>query len=238
MVNGKTVSLCMVVYNSSDLCERAINSVKSIIDEVVIVDQGSSASDSEKLKSLADVYLKTTNKGNADYDRQYCYALATKDYILALDADEFFDEVELKKINSVFEYDFHVVWFLFKNLVVHGEVEFDIKDILGGDDPHPRLWKREIEFQGTKTSPVKWPHEAHKFPAMISDKQIFSETFVTHRRELANIVRTHLHRGKNIHPQAQELERNFVKAVLSKFKFETKSELNKQFPELRHYLKG
>ena len=96
MVNGKTVSLCMVVYNSSDLCERAINSVKSIIDEVVIVDQGSSASDSEKLKSLADVYLKTTNKGNADYDRQYCYALATKDYILALDADEFFDEVELR----------------------------------------------------------------------------------------------------------------------------------------------
>ena len=90
------------------------------------------------------------------------------------------------------------VWFLFKNLVVHGEVEFDIKDILGGDDPHPRLCKREIEFQGTKTSPVKWPHEAHKFPAMISDKQIFSETFVTHRRELANIVRTHLHRGKTI----------------------------------------
>jgi len=238
MINGKTVSLCMVVYNSADLCERAITSVRSIIDEVVIVDQGSSASDSERLKALADVYLRTTNKGNADYDRQYCYALATKDYILALDADECFEQSELDKLPQVFEYDFHVAWFLFKNLVVHEDLEVNIKDILGGDDPHPRLWKREIDFQGKRQMPVMWPQQAHKFPAILSEKQIFLDIFVKHRRELKSIIATHLHRGKAIDPQAQALEKNFVRAVLGKFDFKVKSAMTTEFPELKHYLKG
>lgn len=241
MINGKTVSLCMVVYNSSDLCEKAIKSVQSICDEIVIVDQGSLASESEKLKSLASNYIKTTNKGNADFDRQYCYALATKDYILALDADEYFEEEQLNKIQNIFKYDFEINWFIFKNLVYtnteKGEVEVNIKDILG-DDPHPRLWKREINHQGKPAMPLMWPHEAHQFPAMISDKQIFSDIYVTHRRCLSNIIKTHLKRGQVISPEMQHLEKNFVRTLLQKFDFQVKSDLNKQFPELKNYLKG
>ena len=243
MINGKSVSLCMVVYNSSDLVENAIKSVKSIVDEIVIVDQGSTPEESAKLKLLANMYYKTTNKGNGDYDRQYCYALATKEYILALDADEAFDEEELARFPQIMQYNFDVCWFLFKNFVYFntntevGEVKVDIKEILGGDDPHPRFWKRRINMQGRDMSPVQWPHTAHQFPQIVTQNQLFSDMKVNHTRSLTNIVKTHLHRKKNIDRSNQQLEKNFVTAVLQKFDKKIVIDVNKLFPELKSYLK-
>lgn len=239
MINGKSVSLCMVIYNSSELAQNAIDSVGDIIDEVVIVDQGSSIEESTALKSLADVYVKTTNKGNADFDRQYCYAMATKDYVLALDADECIDKENIVKLDDIFKYDFDIMWFLFKNKCVHGDLTIDLKEILGGDDPHPRLWKRQIDTGGGRMqTPIFWPHGAHQFPQIASERQIFSDCSVNHTRQLSNIIKTHLHRRKNIDAKAQEQERNFVNQVLIKCPIDIKKEMNSQFPELKSYLKG
>lgn len=237
MINGKSISLCMVVYNSSEITTNAIKSVKSIVDEICIVDQGSTPEESTILKSLADIYVKTTNKANADFDRQYCYALATKDYVLALDSDECFDEEQLKKFEKLFTYDFHVIWFLFKNIIKHGEVSIDLKEILGGDDPHPRLWKRQIPSERGMSTPIMWPHEAHQFPMIASERQIFSDTFVNHTRKLVTVINTHLHRRKNINPQAQQMEKGFIRATLQKFDVKVKQEMNSLFPELKTFLK-
>ena len=236
MINGKSVSLCMVVYNSSDLCENAIKSVQHVVDEIVIVDQGSDVIHAEKLKKLANTYYRTTNKGNGDYDRQYCYALATKDYVLALDADESFEQEELDKFADLKDYNFDIVWFLFHNLIYRQNKEIDIKELLG-DDPHPRFWKRKVNIGGRESSPIMWPHTAHTFPQIGSERQIFSNIFITHRRELGDVVKTHIHRKKNIDKRNQDIEKNFVRAVLQKFPKETVIEINKQFPELKSYLK-
>src|SRR3990167_2909886 len=101
MVNGKSISLCIVVFNQSELAKKAIDSVKSIVDEIVIVDQGSDPEHSVYYKEIADFYSLTTNKGNADYDRQFCYSLPSKEYILALDADEFLTEENLEKLKQL-----------------------------------------------------------------------------------------------------------------------------------------
>lgn len=238
MISDKSISLCMVVFNSSDLAERAIKSVRGIIDEVVIVDQGSDEEHANRLKELADIYVCTTNKGNADYDRDFCYSLARKQYILAMDADEEFEGEQIKKfIPILIDYDIEAAWFLFKNVIQHEGVEFDIRDLLG-DDPHPRFWKKMVQINGQAAPGISWPHEAHRFPAINTAKQAFLDVKFTHRRELANVVRTHLRRGKNIDGEAQRMEVKFVRDVLDKFGSKVESEMKLKFPELKDYLKA
>lgn len=237
MINGKSVSLCMVIWNSSDLAVRAITSVMSIVDEVVIIDQGSSEEHSTTLKSLANVYMKVTNKGNADYDRQYCYSLATKDYILAMDADEILTEENLVRLSdAVTAYDFEVMWFQFINKVSYGKKIVDLEKMLK-NDPHPRLWKRVVIRGGQESTPMLWPQKAHEFPKIDSQRIVFCECYFDHIRNLSDVIRTHLHRGKNIEPEAREIEKNFIRAVLNEFGLETKKEIVKEFPELTEYLR-
>lgn len=236
MVQNKSISLCMVVWNSVDITERAILSVKSIIDEIVIIDQGSDEDQSEKLKSLADIYFKVTNKGNGDFDRQYCYSLATKDFILAMDSDEFIDESNLAKLQQAMKFNFDIMWFMFDNKVTYDGKEIDIKDVLG-DDPHPRLWKRLIGINGQPTPPIIWPQEAHTFPKMLSQRVVFCDMRFSHIRTLENIIKTHLKRGKNISPNAQGMEKEFVRTLLNKFGFTEKRQITEKFSELVEYLR-
>jgi len=173
MVNKKSISLCMVVYNPYISLIHVVDSVDEIIDEIVIVDQGSDEKESALIKTFLEgkeiggksvVYHKTTNKGNADYDRQFCYNLASKEYILAMDADEIIRPDELKKLVSLLEkYDFELTWFLFVNKIKYNGKEIDLKPILA-DDPHPRLWKKITTFNKQPIPTLIWSNEAHKFP--------------------------------------------------------------------------
>jgi glycosyltransferase involved in cell wall biosynthesis len=236
MINEKTISLCMVVWNSSDLAKRAIDSVRSIVDEVIIVDQGSLPEHSSVLKELANTYIKMSNKGNADYDRDYCYSLATKDFILAMDADETISQESVERLKKAMRYDFDIMWFRFVNKVVHGELTIPLEKFLK-DDPHPRLWKRVIQKDNVMVPPLKWPQEAHKFPEFLSQKVIYCNCEFEHIRQLGDIIKTHLHRGKNIEKDAQGIEREFVRAVLGEFPMTVKQEMSTTFPELSEYLK-
>jgi glycosyltransferase involved in cell wall biosynthesis len=241
MINGKTVSLCMVVYNQSELLKRAVESVSGIIDELIIVDQGST----EKLVSdelLKDskipiIIHKTTNKGNADFDRMFCYGLANKEFVLAMDADEVIPPETIAEIEKLFKYDFDVMWFLFSNIVYFNDKSIDIEDMLGSD-PHPRLWKKAITVEGQRISPVIWGFEAHTMPQMKTEKIVFNDSKFIHKRALSDIVRTHLLRGRGINPQALQLEKQFIKGLLGKFGEDIKKQMLGLFPELHVYLRG
>lgn len=239
MIKNKTISLCFVVYNDSDGVEKAINSVRSIVDEIVIVDQDSDKIHSDKFKSFADIYQRTTNKGNADPDRMFCYSLATKDYILALDSDEYITEENLKLFISLVEkYDkLDVCWMLFSNIIEYNGTKINLKEILG-EDPHPRFWKKIINIDGQQVPPVIWRNEAHVHPIINTGNVVYGELYVNHERKLVDVIKRHLHRGKNIHPQAQAMEKQFINTLLLKFGESVKVQLKKEIPELIEYLKG
>lgn len=255
MINGKSVALCMVVYNSADEVEKLVESLRKVetkilnvsgngiefpekfVDEVIIVDQGSEDDQSKRLQAIATIYHKTSNKGNADYDRQFCYSLPNSEYILAMDGDETITkENALKLIDLVKKYDPDLVWFLFHNTIRFQETTVDLKDMLG-EDPHPRFWKKVTGMNGRQIPTVVWGNEAHVFPQINTQNIIFSRCFIEHERELEPVVRRHIHRGKNISPQARDMEKRFIGAALQKFSKEIRDIVELHIGELKEYLK-
>lgn len=98
-----TVSLCMIVKDEEDVLDRCLESVSGLVDEIIIVDTGST----DKTRRIAERFTSRV------YDfawiddfaaaRNYAFSLAEKDYCMWLDADDVILEedqaafLELKK---------------------------------------------------------------------------------------------------------------------------------------------
>ncbi|MGX9132923.1 glycosyltransferase [Rummeliibacillus sp. JY-2-4R] len=83
-----TISLCMIVKNEEDTLARCLDSSKDIVDEINIVDTGST----DKTKEIASLYTDRIFdfKWVEDFAkaRNFSFDQATMDYILWLDADD------------------------------------------------------------------------------------------------------------------------------------------------------
>ena len=95
------ISLCMIVKNEERSLARCIKSVKSLVDEIIIVDTGSNDNTINIAKDLgAEIYnFEWCDDFSAARNESIKYA--NHQWILLLDADEFVDEnsiIELKKI--------------------------------------------------------------------------------------------------------------------------------------------
>ena len=53
----KTLSLCMITKNEEKNISRCLNSVKDIVDEIIIVDTGSTDNTIEIAKSYGAIYI-------------------------------------------------------------------------------------------------------------------------------------------------------------------------------------
>lgn len=197
----------MVVRNGEKTLPQIFNAVKSVVDEICIMDQDSDDLTKKVCEEWGAYYHWSTRKNLADIDRQTIYNIATGDIVLALDDDEFPDKKCIQFINRVKRGDrrHDVYWFRFKNLVDG----VDIHPVLG-DDWHPRLWVRSDD----RPPVIVWPHQAHTFPQINTPKQLFcTKGFIEHRRTLAKIRKVTEDRGKAIDPQNRERERQFLIAV-------------------------
>lgn len=83
-----TISLCMILKNEEDVIGRCLDSIKDLVDEIIIVDTGSTDNTLEILKKYdAKVY---NFKWVDDFSkaRNYSFSKATMEYMLWLDADD------------------------------------------------------------------------------------------------------------------------------------------------------
>lgn len=83
-----TISLCMIVKNEEATIGRCLQCVKDIVDEIIIVDTGSSDKTKEIAKQYTDKIYDFEWIDDFAAARNYSFSHATKDYIIWLDADD------------------------------------------------------------------------------------------------------------------------------------------------------
>lgn len=87
-----TLSLCMIVKNEEKYIAKSIDSVKNIVNEIVIVDTGSTDSTLEILKNYNVKLYNYKWENDFASARNFAVNKVKSDWILFLDADEILDE--------------------------------------------------------------------------------------------------------------------------------------------------
>ena len=95
----KEISLCMIVKDEQDVIERCLESVKDVVDEIIIVDTGSTDKTKQIVSKYTDKIYDFEWVNDFAKARNYSFSKATKDYILWLDADD----VILKEVDREFK---------------------------------------------------------------------------------------------------------------------------------------
>lgn len=166
----KTISLCMIVKNEENTLERCLQSVQNIVDEIIIVDTGSR-------DCTRQVASKFTNKiydfqwiDDFSKARNYSFTMATKDYILWLDADDIIlpeDRIKLMNMKETLSSDVDAVMMKYNTgFDSQGKVTFSYY--------RERLSKRSRNF--------KWREPVHEY-LEIGGNIINSDICITHAKQ-------------------------------------------------------
>lgn len=96
-----TISLCMIVKNESKVLSRCLDSIAGAVDEIIVVDTGSS----DNTKDIA------VGKGAKVFDFPWCddfsaarnfsFSQASMDYIMWLDADDVVEVEDFRKLQEL-----------------------------------------------------------------------------------------------------------------------------------------
>lgn len=95
------LSLCMIVKNEAAYLPRCLESVRGVVDEMIIVDTGSTDSTVAIARNYGGKVFDHTWQDDFALARNTALAQATGDWILALDADEALDEQTQVQIRSI-----------------------------------------------------------------------------------------------------------------------------------------
>lgn len=139
-----TISLCMIVKNEEKCLGKCLDSLKGIVDEMIVVDTGSTDRTVEiaKEKGASVYHFKWT--GDFSEARNYSFSLAKCDYIYCADADEELDEENRQRFlqlkNDIAELNVDIVQMYYTN-----QLAFD--NIYNYDrELRPKLFKRLRKF--------------------------------------------------------------------------------------------
>ena len=164
-----SISLCMIVKNEEEVIERCLHSIQNVIDEIIIVDTGSTDRTKEICsKFTSNIYDYPWNDNFSDA-RNYSFRFATMEYMMWLDADDI-----------VLPEDNHKLQELKENLDT--SVTAVMMKYQSGKDPQgnallsyyrERLVKRACNF--------KWCEPVHEY-LEISGNIINSEIIITHAK--------------------------------------------------------
>ena len=163
-----TVSLCMIVKNEEQVLARCLDSISSEVDEIIILDTGSS----DETKSIASRYT------NLIYDfewindfaaaRNAAFSKAKMDYILWLDADDVFEADELNNLAE-----------LKKNLSLDVD-SVSMNYILGTDEYGNITFKVRRNRLVKRSRNFRWIGAVHEY-LEVGGNILHSNISVTHR---------------------------------------------------------
>lgn len=172
-----TVSLCMIVKNEERILRRCLDSVADLMDEIVIVDTGST----DATRAIAAEYTKAVYDFEWVDDfsaaRNFAFSRAACDYIYSADADEVLDEENREKFKRLKETLLPEIEIV--QMKYGGQLRFNT--VYNYDEEYrPKLFRRLREFVWQE--PV---HETVRLEPVVYD----SDIVITHLPESSHAGR-------------------------------------------------
>lgn len=159
-----TISLCMIVKNEEKKLDRCLSGIAHLMDEMIIVDTGST----DKTKEIASKYTDKIYDFRWVNDfaaaRNYAFSKATKEYIYSADADEVLDAENIERYRLLKECllpEIEIVQMYYCNQLQFGSVYNYDKEY------RPKLFKRVRHF--TWIDPI---HETIRTEPIVFDSEI------------------------------------------------------------------
>lgn len=180
----------MIVKNEEEVLARCLDSVKDIVDEINIVDTGSTDNTVEIANRYTDRVFYFEWIGDFAAARNESFKYATKDYILYLDADDVLLEEDRKKLKELKEtLDISV-----DSVSMYYNAGMDEYGNITLQYRRNRLVKRSRNF--------KWKGDCHQYLEVYGNI-INSDIAVTHKKIRHSV-------GRNLSIYQKKLERGDV----------------------------
>lgn len=172
-----TISLCMIVKNEEKILARCLDSIADLMDEIVIVDTGSTDATKEIAARYTDKIYDFAWIDDFSAARNFAFSKATKEYIYSADADEVVspeNRERFKQLKEVLLPEIEIVQMKYGNQLQHGTVyNFD-------EEYRPKLFRRLREFVWVE--PI---HETVRLEPVVYD----SDIVITHLPENSHAKR-------------------------------------------------
>lgn len=163
------ISLCMIVKNEEKVLARCLDSIVDLMDEIIIVDTGSTDRTKEIAGKYTDKIYDFEWIDDFSAARNFAFSKATKEYVYTADADEVLDEENHQRFADLKQMllpEIEMVQMKYGNQLSHGTAyNFD-------EEYRPKLFKRMREW--TWIEPV---HEQVRLDPVVFD----SEIVITHK---------------------------------------------------------
>ncbi|MDP4103641.1 MAG: glycosyltransferase family 2 protein, partial [Bacillota bacterium] len=164
-----TVSLCMIVKNEEDSITKCLDSVKDLVDEMIIVDTGSTDRTKEIVSRYTDRIIDFKWINDFAAARNFAFSHAKMDYILWLDADDTLLDIDRKKFIALKE----TLDPSIDSVTMHYNLAFDENGNVISSLRRNRLVKKHKNFQ--------WCGPVHEY-LEVWGNILHSEIAVTHNR--------------------------------------------------------
>lgn len=98
-----SISLCMIVKDEEDVIGRCLDSVRDLVDEIIIADTGSTDKTREIVREYTDKIYDFPWRQDFAAARNFAFSKASMEYQMWLDADDVFEEEDRKKFRELKE---------------------------------------------------------------------------------------------------------------------------------------
>ena len=139
------ISLCMIVRDEEHCIERALQSAKANVPEIIVVDTGSVDRTIDLAKKHADRLEFFEWVDDFSAARNYSLEFATQPWILVLDADELMSPDGFEKAAELIRTDAHDGFYLTQRLYHDEEVRSDNWHVVQDEDAFSRDYLGYLE---------------------------------------------------------------------------------------------
>ncbi len=139
------LSLCMIVKNEEEYLETCLKSIKDIVNEIIIIDTGSTDNTKEIASRFTSIIFDFEWNNSFSDARNFALKKASSEWIIMLDADECIDRVNKQKLVKLLKNPSEIAYML--------HFRSDVRKSGAGSviiNAHPRLFKNRagIFFKG------------------------------------------------------------------------------------------